>query len=63
MAKRTEVLSAEEAEALYEAAEFARKNSWHINHLGERLALLNSAVRKLRRAETLHIQEEEIDNA
>jgi hypothetical protein len=59
MARRTEVLSVEEAEELYEAAQFARNNSWHINHLGERLALLNSAVRKLRRADTLHIQQED----
>jgi len=58
MTKRTEILTAEEAEALFDAAEYTRKHSWHINHLGERLALLNSAVRKLRRADTLHIEPE-----
>jgi len=52
----TQVLTAEEADALFEAAEFARKNSWHTNHLGDRLAVLNSAVRKLRRATTLHLE-------
>jgi len=52
----TKTLTAEEADALFEAAEFARKNSWHTRHLGDRLATLNRAVSKLRRATTLHIE-------
>lgn len=54
----TVTMTAEEADALFEAAEFARKNSWHTNHLGDRLKNLNSAVRKLRRATTIHIEQE-----
>lgn len=54
----TEILTSEEAEALFEAAEFARKNSWNSNHLGDRLTTLNRAVRKLRRATALHIEPE-----
>lgn len=62
MAKRAYILSVDEAKALYEAAEYARKNSWHTNHIGDRLAVLNSAVRKLRRADTLHLESNEEDD-
>lgn len=54
----TVLMTAEEAEALFEAAEYARKNHWHL-HLGDRYAALNRAVNKLRRADTIHIEKED----
>ena len=55
MTERTETLTADEANALYEAAEYARKNRWQ-SFGGDDLAQLNSAVRKLRRADVLRIE-------
>jgi hypothetical protein len=50
-----ETLTAEEADALFEAAEYARKNRWQ-RHVDDELSHLNSAIRKLRRATMLVIQ-------
>lgn len=54
---KTKTLTAEEAEALFEAAEYARKNQWGAKDL----APLNSAIRKLRHANQLIIEEEHED--
>lgn len=50
----TVTMTAAEAEALFEAAEYARKQRW-----GNDPAALNRAVSKLRRASTLIIEQEE----
>jgi hypothetical protein len=55
MADYMETLTAEETDALFEAAEYARKNRWQL-HVNDELLHLNSAIRKLRRATMLVIQ-------
>ena len=56
-APKTLTLTVAEAEQLFEAAEYARKNRWQ-PHPGDDLTNLNSAIRKLRRAEVLIIEQE-----
>lgn len=48
-------MTAAEAEALFEAAEYARKHRWSAKD-PEALPHLNRAINKLRRATTLHIE-------
>ena len=55
MAEYMETLTAEEADALFEAAEYARKNRWQL-HVNDELKHLKSAIRKLRHATMLVIQ-------
>jgi len=58
MGGRTEVLSVAEADALFEAAEYARKHRWRL-HVNDELKHLNAAIKKLRHAHTLHIEQDE----
>ncbi len=51
-------MTAEEAEALFEAAEYARKNRWSPTDR-DTLPALNRAVSKLRRASVIHIEQGE----
>jgi hypothetical protein len=53
MTERTETLTELEAEQLYEAAEYYRKRDW--TTFPDELAALNSAIKKLRRADVLRI--------
>jgi hypothetical protein len=57
MAKHV-TMTAQEAEALFEAAEYARKHRWSANDPAFH-AQLNSAISKLRRADTITIGQED----
>ena len=57
MQQREQTLTVEEADALFEAASDARKHLWTRRDLTS----LNSALRKMRRATTIHFAPEKED--